>query len=205
MESARVPFDHRRPGMNRDPAWPDPARDEANAASAPLDGNDALFAKLYDELHRIARRELARLGSDIGASPTTLLHEAYLDMVVRESLVFPDRARFLAYAGRAMRALVIDQVRARGALKRGGDLHITSLDTHVADQVAEPQQLADIGAALDELAQLEPELATVVDLKFFCGFNVAEIAALQEVSERTVQRRWEKARALLYRSLGGPP
>ena len=189
--------------MSHEPAFPSAAAQEAAPAPAPADGNDALFAKLYDELHRIARRELARSGGDLGASPTTLLHEAYLDMVMRESLVFPDRARFLAYAGRAMRALVIDQVRARGALKRGGDLHITSLDTHVADQVAEPQQLADIGAALDELAGLDPELATVVDLKFFCGFNVAEIAALQEVSERTVQRRWEKARALLYRSLGG--
>lgn len=191
--------------MSHDSVCPEPAADEASPAPAPapVDGNDALFAKLYDELHRIARREVARSGSDLGASPTTLLHEAYLDMVMRESLVFPDRARFLAYAGRAMRALVIDQVRARGALKRGGDLHITSLDTHIADQVAEPQQLADIGAALDELAELEPELATVVDLKFFCGFNVAEIAALQGLSERSVQRRWEKARLLLYRSLGG--
>jgi RNA polymerase sigma factor (TIGR02999 family) len=200
MESARVRFDR---SMSPDPACPGAADPEAAPPPAPTDDNDALFAKLYDELHRIARRELARSGGDLGASPTTLLHEAYLDMVMRESLVFPDRARFLAYAGRAMRALVIDQVRARGALKRGGDLHITSLDTHVADQVAEPQQLADIGIALDELADLDAELATVVDLKFFCGFNVAEIAALQEVSERTVQRRWEKARALLYRSLGG--
>jgi len=139
------------------------------------------------------------------ASPTTLLHEAYLDMAVRGTLAFPDLPRFLAYAGRAMRARVIDQVRARGALKRGGDRHITSLDTHIADEVAEPQQLAYIGAALDDLAVLEPELATVVDLKFFCGFSVAEIAALQELSERTVQRRWEKARLLLYRSLGGNP
>jgi RNA polymerase sigma factor (TIGR02999 family) len=186
--------------MSRDPVCTAPSADDA--AAARVDGNDALFARLYDELHRIARREIARAGSDLGASPTTLLHEAYLDMVMRESLVFPDRARFLAYAGRAMRALVIDQVRARGALKRGGDLHITSLDTHIADQVAQPQQLAVIGAALDELAGLEPELATVVDLKFFCGFTVAEIAALQGLSERTVQRRWEKARLLLYRSLG---
>ena len=199
MESARDPFDRLR--MSRDPAGPEATADAASPA--PVDDNDALFARLYDELHRIARRELARLGADLGASPTTLLHEAYLDMVTRESLVFPDRARFLAYAGRAMRALVIDQVRARGALKRGGDLHITSLDTHIADQLAQPQQLADIGAALDELAQLEPELATVVDLKFFCGFAMQEIAALQEVSERTVQRRWEKARLLLFRSLGG--
>ena len=188
--------------LSRDLQRPAPAG-EASAALEPAAGNNALFAKFYDELHRIARRELARSGPDVATSPTTLLHEAYLDMVVRGTLVFPDRLRFLAYAGRAMRALVIDQVRARGALKRGGDVHITSLDTHVADDVAEPQRLAEIGAALDELAELEPELATVVDLKFFCGFSVAEIATLQALSERTVQRRWEKARLLLYRALGG--
>ena len=189
--------------MNRDLACAAPAGSDAPAA--PAGDHDALFARLYDDLHRIARRELARSGPDVAASPTTLLHEAYLDMAARGALVFPDRPRFLAYAGRAMRALVIDQVRARGALKRGGGLHITSLDTHVAEDIAEPQQLSDIGAALDELAAIEPELATVVDLKFFCGLGVGEIAALQGLSERTVQRRWEKARLLLFRALGGPP
>ena len=173
-------------------------------ATAPSD-NDALFATFYDELHRIARRELARSGPDVATSPTTLLHEAYLDMAVRGTLEFPDRPRFLAYAGRAMRALVIDQVRARGALKRGGDFHITSLDTQVADDIAEPQQLSDISAAVDELAELEPELAVVVDLKFFAGLDMPEIAALLGLSERTVQRRWQKARMLLYRALGGTP
>ena len=187
--------------MSRDLDCPAPAADEP----ASIAGNNALFAQFYGDLHRMARRELARSGADVATSPTTLLHEAYLDMVVRGTLVFPDRPRFLAYAGRAMRALVIDQVRARGALKRGGDLHITSLDTHVADDIAEPRQLADIGAALDELATLDPELATVVDLKFFCGFGVAEIAALQGLSERTVQRRWEKARLFLFRALGATP
>ena len=180
--------------MNRDLACPENA--------APAEGNDALFAKLYGELHRIARREVARSGAGALASPTTLLHEAYLDMAQRGTLAFADRPRFLAYAGRAMRALVIDQVRARGALKRGGGLHITSLDTQAADAVAEPAQLDAIGAALDELADLEPELATVVDLKFFGGFSVTEIAAMQALSVRTVQRRWEKARLLLYRALG---
>ena len=182
-------------------ALDDPAPATGEPAPPAAD-NDALFARLYDELHRMARRELARSGSDMATSPTTLLHEAYLDMAARGSLAFPDRLRFLAYAGRAMRALVIDRVRARGALKRGGDLHITSLDTHVADQVAEPAQLAHIGAALDELAKIDPDLAGVVDLKFFCGFSVPEIATLLQVSERTVQRRWEKARALLFRALG---
>jgi RNA polymerase sigma factor (TIGR02999 family) len=182
-----------------------PVVDAASAAPQPAGANDALFARLYDELHRIARRELARSGSDPVASPTTLLHEAYLDMAGRGALAFPDPAHFLAYAGRAMRALVIDRVRARGALKRGGAVHITAFDTHVSEHLAEPRRLSDIGAALDELADLEPELATVVDLKFFCGFGVAEIAALQGQSERTVQRRWEKARLLLYRALGEEP
>ena len=189
--------------MSRDLACPMPAAREASATPVPGESKDALFERLYDQLHRIARRELARSGPDAVASPTTLLHEAYLDMAGRGSLDFPDSARFLAYAGRAMRARIIDRVRARGAHKRGGDLHLTSLDTHVAEQVAEPQQLAEIGAALDELAELDPELANVVDLKFFCGFDMAEIAALQGVSERTVQRRWEKARALLFRAIGG--
>jgi RNA polymerase sigma factor (TIGR02999 family) len=164
--------------------------------------SDALFAALYSELHRLARREASRAGPGGVVSPTTLLHEAYLDMSQRDSLAFPDRGRFLAYAARAMRAVAIDRARADGAQKRGGGLDITSLDTETAESVADPGMLSEIGAALDELATLEPALANVVDLKFFCGFSVAEIAALQGVSERTVQRQWEKARLLLYRALG---
>lgn len=163
---------------------------------------DALFTSLYQELHRLARREAARAGPGAVLSATTIIHEVYIDMSQRDSLAFPDRARFLAYAARAMRAVVIDRARANGAQKRGGGLDITSLDTETAQSVAEPGVLADIGAALDELAALEPALANVVDLKFFCGFSVAEIAALHGVSERTVQRQWEKARLLLYRALG---
>jgi len=164
--------------------------------------SDALFATLYAELHRLARREAARAGPNAVLSATTIIHEVYLDISQRDALVFPDRGHFLAYAARAMRAVVIDRARARGAQKRGGGLDITSLDTEVADSIAEPELLVDIGAALDELAVLEPALAHVVDLKFFCGFAVAEIAAMQGVSERTVQRQWEKARMLLYRALG---
>ena len=78
---------------------------------------------------------------------------------------------------------------------------ITSLDTDIAEQVVHPDQLQDIGEALDELAALEPELADVVDLKFFCGFTLGEVANMQGVSERTVQRQWEKARLLLFRTL----
>src|SRR6185369_11318372 len=175
-----------------DPSAP---ADDATRAAAPggvSGANDTLFATLYRELHRLARREAARAGPRAVLSPTTLLHEAYLDL-----------AHFLAYAARAMRSVVIDRARASATQKRGGGLDITSLDTQTAEGIAEPAVLSEIGIALDELAEIEPELANVVDLKFFCGFSVAEIANLHAVSERTVQRQWEKARMLLYHALAG--
>lgn len=162
---------------------------------------DAMFAMLYDELRRLARRQMAREGPGARLGATTLLHEAYLDMSQRHALAFPDKFHFLAYAARAMRTLIIDHARESGAQKRGGGLDITSLDTELAEQVAEPELLSEVGVALDALATLDPQLAQVVDLKFFCGFSVTEIAALQGVSDRTVQRQWEKARALLYSGL----
>jgi len=189
---------------------PEPSAPVDDAAPAARPGgaaaaNDALFTTLYRDLHRLARREAARAGPRAVLSPTTLLHEAYLDLAHRDALAFPDRAHFLAYAARAMRSVVIDRARASATQKRGGGLDITSLDTQTAEGIAEPAVLSEIGIALDELAEIEPELANVVDLKFFCGFSVAEIANLHAVSERTVQRQWEKARMLLYHALAGAP
>jgi RNA polymerase sigma factor (TIGR02999 family) len=137
-------------------------------------------------------------------SATTLLHEAYLDMSARDA-VFPDRGRFMGYAARVMRGLIIDYARKRQAQKRGGQFEITSLDSRVADLVADDNELSRISEALDELASVDPTLAQTVDLKFFCGFSFAEIAAMHGVSERTVQRQWVKARIYLHRSLGDEP
>ncbi len=161
----------------------------------------ALFAALYAELHRIARREAVRYGDLPSLGATTLLHEAYLDIGGRVGLVFVDQAHFLGYAARAMRGLVIDHVRRRHAAKRGGGLHITHLDTERAEQCAEPDGLQHLSDALDDLAQTEPALAHLVDLKFFCGYTLLEIAALQGLSERTAQRQWDKARLLLRHAL----
>ena len=163
----------------------------------------ALFAGLYAELHRLARREVHRQGAGSPVGATTLLHEAYLDMSRRDAVAFPSQGQFLAYAGRAMRGLVIDRVRQRQSLKRGGGLDFTVFDTQVTEDCEQPEQLVALGDALDELAALEPELANVVDLRYFCGLTMAEIAELQGLSERSVQRRWEKARLLLFRALGG--
>jgi RNA polymerase sigma factor (TIGR02999 family) len=162
---------------------------------------EPLFAALYNELHRLARRELSRQGSAISVSATTLLHEAYLNIAGRSESVFPDRARFMGYASRVMRGLIIDHARSRQAVKRGGQFEITSLRTDIVEELADGRQLSEIGAAVDELSAVEPALAEVVDLKFFCGFSFAEIAAMRGTSERTIQRQWEKARVYLYRAL----
>ena len=92
-------------------------------------------------------------------------------------------------------------MRARGAAKRGGYVQITVLDAETAEDVPAAQALQRISDALDDLAGLEPELAQLVDLRFFCGFTMSEIAAQQGISVRTVQRQWDKARALLYRAM----
>ncbi len=161
----------------------------------------ALFAALYDELHRLARREVRMSGGALTLGATTLLHEAYLSMAGANGAAFPDKARFMAYAARAMRSLVIDHVRRRQTDKRGGGLHFTELDTSIAEQAADAAPLEAISDALDALAQVEPLLAELVDLKFFCGLTFGEVAALRGVSERTVQRDWEKARLWLQHTI----
>jgi RNA polymerase sigma factor (TIGR02999 family) len=133
------------------------------------------------------------------------LHEAYLDIAggPNASAVFPDRARFMSYAARVMRGLIIDHARSRQARKRGSDFEITSLRTDIVDAIPadDVRQLSEIGSAVDELAGVDPSAAEVVDLKFFCGFSFAEIAAMRGTSERTIQRHWEKARIYLHRTL----
>jgi len=162
---------------------------------------EALFAALYSELHRLARREVARRGRSARMGVTTLLHEAYLDMAARDGPAFPDRPRFLKYAARVMRGLIIDHARSHHAAKRGGQFEITSLPTEVPGEVVDDRELRRISDALDELARVEPSLAEIVDLKFFCGFSFVEIAAMRGLSERTIQRQWEKARVYLHRTI----
>jgi RNA polymerase sigma factor (TIGR02999 family) len=160
-----------------------------------------LFASLYGELRQLAERQLRRnAGSPV--SPTTLLHEAYLGIRGREA-VFPDRERFIGYAARVMRGLIIDFVRDRRALKRGGDFHITQLPTHLPDTNEDEAELSRLSEALDELAVRNPKLAELVDLRYFCGYTFDEIAVQRSTSTRTVKRDWEKARALLFLQLKG--
>jgi RNA polymerase sigma factor (TIGR02999 family) len=162
-----------------------------------------LFAALYAELHRVAESQLRRAGGDLTLSATTVLHEAWLDFSNRQPVEFPDRARFLGYAARVMRAIVIDYARRGRAEKRGGGRAEVTLPTDLGFEGgnATPVYLARLSDALDELADLDSRLAELVDLHFFCGYSFAEIAELRGNSERTVQRDWQKARLLLHRAL----
>lgn len=124
--------------------------------------SEALFGALYRELRGVARRELARLGPGASLGATSLLHEAYLDIADRKGMAFPDRARFFTYAARVMRGLIIDGLRRRQAGKRGGGFEITSLDGKDVDDAAlsgDADEIERLGAALDSLAALEPEIS----------------------------------------------
>ncbi len=173
-----------------------------SAESGDAQAANALFAALYEELHRLAKHELAQRGGGVTLGATTLLHEAYLNMSGRDGVQFPDRGRFMAYASRVMRGLIIDYARQRKALRRGGQFEITALSDDV--QSADDKELERIGDALNELSIVDPSLAQIVDLKFFCGFSFDEIANLGGLSERTVRRLWEKARIYLHHSLREP-
>jgi RNA polymerase sigma factor (TIGR02999 family) len=165
-------------------------------------GADQLFASLYAELHRMAESHLRSSGRDLAVSTTTLVHDMWLDMSGRPSLEFPDRTRFMAYASRAMRAVVIDYARRARAQKRGGGAFDITLHPDVVaasdEHATELERLSD---ALDHLATINGSLAELVDLHFFCGFAFREIAELRDISERTVRRDWRKARLLLHQEL----
>lgn len=174
-----------------------PVSSESGSDVAGSVAKEQLFSQLYTELRQLAERQLRR-NSGAPISPTTLLHEAYLG-IAAGSAVFPDRDRFMGYAARVMRGLIIDFVRERRALKRGAGVHITQLPTEV-EQV-DAGELSRLSGVLDELATHDPRLAEVVDLRYFCGFTFEDIAAQRGTSVRTVQRDWEKARVILFQQL----
>lgn len=174
------------------------------AETSSSEHREKLFTALYDELHRMAQRQL-RKNAALTLSPTTLLHETFLSVCQGQGAIFADRGRFMAYAARAMRGLLIDYLRSRKAQKRGGAFEITSLRTEGPHPANDDEELAQLAEALDVLARVDPRLAECIDLKFFCGFSYEEIAEMWAVSARTVRRDWDKARILLHRLLLGQP
>jgi RNA polymerase sigma factor (TIGR02999 family) len=183
--------------MSQEPIESLACAEENDAGESP----ERMFALLYEELRRLAHRELRRNGSWLTLGATTLLHEVYLNLRERRGTMCQDRARFMSYASRAMRGLIVDYARSRQALKRGSAFEITSLPTDIPEEAADAAELQRLSDAIERLAAAEPRLAQVVDLKYFGGFSFVEIAAIWGVSNRTVQRDWEKARWFLHRCL----
>jgi RNA polymerase sigma factor (TIGR02999 family) len=166
------------------------------------DALDRLFPLVYQELHRMAHRALLRERASHTLSTTALVHEAYLRMVDQESAGWNDRAHFLAIAATAMRRILVDYARRQKRLKRGGARRSVTLD----DAMLVANQRADTLLALDEalsgLGTLNERLSRVVECRFFAGLTVEETAAALQVTTRTVERDWQKARAWLYIQLG---
>jgi RNA polymerase sigma factor (TIGR02999 family) len=183
-----------------------PTLTELITASDAGDGAAAteLFSALYSELHQLAEWQLRKGAAGATLGTTTLLHEAYLAMSERDRSSFPDRGRFLAYASKAMRGLIVDYVRARRAKKRGGEFEITRIDNEelVHAGAAPDPSVERLSEGLAQLEQIDPDLANLVDLHFFCGFSFVEIAELKGVSDRTIHRDWRKARMVLQRLVG---
>lgn len=164
---------------------------------------DRAFALLYADLQGLARSRLRRSSEMTLLDTTALVHESYLRLqAAGDAARFPDRDHFMAYAAKVMRSVVIDVVRARQALRRGGDAERITLDTGLAESLSDhDDEVMRVHEALDELAALEPRLAQVVELRYFGGLSEAEVAASLGLTERTVQRDWHKARLFLAMAL----
>jgi RNA polymerase sigma factor (TIGR02999 family) len=162
---------------------------------------DRLFEAVYEELRRIARRQLGAGGWAETLSTTALVHEAYLKLSLSARWTAENRRHFFALAARAMRHLVVDHARRRGRQKRGGGQALLDVDEHQPASPQRPEELVALDEALARLERAEPELAQLVEWRFFAGLSIEEIAELAGVSDRTIKRRWRLARALLYRDL----
>jgi RNA polymerase sigma factor (TIGR02999 family) len=163
----------------------------------------ALFGRVYAELKRVAHQQLAGAAGHT-LNTTGLVHEVYLKLALPAGHDLQGRAHFFALAAKAMRQIVIDHARARLTDKRGGTgLHIVNLDAavDVAGTELGPDELMRLDLALNKLATEEPRLAELIEQRFFAGLSVSEIASMQSVSERTLNRDWRRAKAYMHATL----
>jgi len=160
-----------------------------------------LLPAVYDELREIARRQLSAREPGSTLSATGLVHEAYLKLADQQGATWRDRAHFIALASVVMRHVLVDRARARLAEKREGHRQRVTLDSELVPAEDQPEAMLQLNDAIERLALVEPRLARVVDCRFFGGMTDDEIADALEVTRRTVQRDWVKARMLLRRAL----
>ena len=165
---------------------------------------DAVYSSLYPDLKRLARAALYRQGRADSIQTTMLVHESFLHLLGSKDLRLQDRRHFFAYAARTMRNIIIDSAREQFAECRGAGVEHIGLDEDAAQQVPDgsaSDELIRVDAALRELERLDPDLTELVEMRYFGGYTEIEVAELLKISERTVRRRWDKARAWLLVAL----
>ncbi|MEK8030609.1 ECF-type sigma factor [Ideonella sp. DXS29W] len=165
---------------------------------------DALYADAYRELRRLARARLHGGGRNTVLDTTALVHESYLRLARHSDIAFADKLRFMVYAGRVMRSVIIDLVRERQAERRGGDAAHVTLTTQLSEHLpadAGEAEILRVHDALDELSKLDARMAQVVELRYFAGMTEPEIAQALGITDRTVRRDWQQARLFLAEAL----
>ena len=165
------------------------------------EAGEQLFPAIYDELCKIAHRELNQRRSNQTLNTKALVHEAYLKLIDQSQAGWDDRSHFFAVAALAMRHILVDHARRRNAQKRGGNAPRTLLDEEQINIEECAGHLVALDEALTQLAALNERLSRVVELRFFGGLSIEETAGLLATSARTVKRDWRKARAFLYGQL----
>ena len=171
-----------------------------------LDGRDPsiaqrLFAIVYDELRALAGSYFQHQRPDHTLQPTALVNEAFIKLVDQTRIEWQSRAHFLAIAARAMRQILIDHARARATAKRGGDLCRVTVDEAVTPIADHDPELLDLEDALQRLAAMDERQSKVVELRFFGGMTVEDVAHVLRVSKTTVESEWRMARAWIRREL----
>lgn len=162
---------------------------------------DRLFGSVYDELRRVAHHALRQEQTGHTLSTTGLVHEAYFKLVDQSRVEWHDRGHFFGVASRAMRQILVEYARRRGAVKRGGRLRLVALEEGQVPAEERADALLAVDEALTRLAEHDPGMARVVECRFFAGLTEEETAEATGGSVRTVQRQWRRAKAWLYQEL----
>lgn len=172
------------------------------ASEGDRDSVDALLPLVYDELRRLAEHHLQSERPDHTLQATALVHEAYLRLIDQTRVQWRNRAHFFAVAAQAIRRILVDHARMKQRAKRGGGWQRIELDDQSPVDAEPTVDLISLDTALTALADKHPDKAHVVEMRFFGGLSSEETAQVLGVSTRTVERRWQYARAWLYRAMG---
>lgn len=171
------------------------------ASTGDSDAAEQLIALIYDHLHRRASALMQRESPNHTLQPTVLVHDAFLKLVHQDRAHYRDRNHFFAVAAQTMRRILVDHARGRTRLKRGGENVKVPLDEAHGISVESDADVLALDAALEKLAAIDPRQARIVELRFFAGMSVEEVAAILETSKRTVEGEWTMISAWLRREL----